>query len=100
MTIYDNGNTRPDSTGQPCTDTCYSRGLIMSIDESARTANITWQYSPGWFSFWGGSIVVLPNNNVEFDSTVPNAGLSKVVEATPGSSPQTVWQMNSSNVAF
>jgi hypothetical protein len=100
IAIYDNGNTRPDSTGQPCTDTCYSRGLIMSIDESARTANITWQYSPGWFSFWGGSIVVLPNNNVEFDSTVPNAGLSKVVEATPGSSPQTVWQMNSSNVAF
>jgi hypothetical protein len=100
LAIYDNGNTRPDSTGQPCTDTCYSRGVILNIDEAARTANITWQYSPGWYSFWGGSIVVLPNNNVELDSTAPGVSFSKVVEATAGNSPQPVWQMNSSNVAF
>ncbi len=100
IAMYDNGDTRPDSNGQPCTTDCYSRAVIMSLDESSRTAQITWQYSPGWFSFWGGSIGVLPNGNVEFDSTaVPNA-FSHVLEVTQTSAPQKVWEMDVSNTPF
>ncbi len=60
LALYDNGDTRPDSTGQICDGTCYSRGIIMNVDESARTAQVSWQYAPGWYSYWGGSIALLP----------------------------------------
>lgn len=100
IAMYDNGDTRPDSTGQPCTATCYSRALIMNIDELARTAQISWQYSPGWYSFWGGSIVVLPNNDVEFDSTAVLGGYSRVLEVTNESAPQKVWELDTTNTAF
>jgi arylsulfate sulfotransferase len=100
IAMFDNGDTRPGSTGQPCTTDCYSRAVIMNIDELARTAQISWQYTPGWYSFWGGSIVSLPNGDVEFDSSTVNGGNSRVIEVTPGPSPQIVWQMDSSNAAF
>lgn len=49
---------------------------------------------------WGGSIVVLPNGRVEFDSTTVNGGYSHVLEVTNGSTPQTVWEMDTSNTNF
>jgi arylsulfate sulfotransferase len=97
IALYDNGDTRPDSTGQPCSQDCYSRAVIMNIDEAALTARIAWQYLPGWYSFWGGSVVVLPNGDVEFDSSAVNGGGSSVVEVPNGSAPHVVWQMNSSH---
>ena len=102
LAMYDNGDTRPDSNGQGCVEyvTCYSRAVMMSIDESALTAQITWQYDPGWYSFWGGSIAVLPGGDIEIDSTVLNMGHSRVIEVTPGSAPQVVWQMDTSNSYF
>jgi hypothetical protein len=100
--MYDNGDTRPDSSGQTCVQevTCYSRGVLMNIDESALTAQIPWQYSLGWFSYWGGSIAQLPNGNIEIDSTIVNTGHARVVEVTPASAPQVVWQMNSPDTYF
>lgn len=100
--VYDNGDTRPDSTGQPCTDngTCYSRGVVMDVDESARTAQVSWQYAPGWYSFWGGSIAVLQNGDVEFDSTTPDGGYSRVIEVSQGPNPQVVWDMDSTNTLW
>jgi arylsulfate sulfotransferase len=100
IALFDNGDTRPDSSGQPCTTDCYSRAVIMNIDQSALTAQISWQYSPGWYSSWGGSIVVLPNSDVEFDSTTVNGGYSKVLEVTKGATPQKVWEMDATDAAF
>ena len=101
IALYDNGDTRPDSNGQPCgATTCYSRAVMMNIDESALTAQISWQYSPGWYSLWGGSIVVLPDGDVEFDSTTVNGGFSRVLEVTNSSTPQKVWEMDTSNTNF
>jgi arylsulfate sulfotransferase len=102
LALYDNGDIRPDSTGQPCTlgNTCYSRGIIMNVNESTHTASVTWQYAPGWYSPWGGSIGVLPNGDVEFDSSAVDGGNSSVIEVTQSSSPQAVWQMDSINAAF
>jgi hypothetical protein len=65
------------------------------MDESTNVASLQWQYLPGFFSFWGGSIDVLSNGDVEFDSSAPSdfAG-SLIIEASQTDSPQVVWQMN------
>lgn len=102
LALYDNGDARPDGSGQSCdlTGSCYSRGVIMSVDESSRTAAVSWQYAPGWYSYWGGSIGVLSNGIVELDSTTVNGGNSRVIEVTPGANPQVIWQMDTSNANF
>jgi len=100
LAIWDNGNQRLDSTGTiPCGAppfaACYSRATMFQIDESTFVANLLWQDLPGFFSFWGGSIGVLDNGNVEFDMTDPfNTSASQIMEVTQTDNPQTVWQMN------
>jgi hypothetical protein len=101
MAVYDDGNDRILSGGLPCgppvppSPNCYTRATIFQIDESTNVATLEWQYLPGFFSFWGGSIDVLTNGDVEFDSTAPS-GLSGslIIEASQTDSPQVVWQMN------
>ena len=101
MAIYDDGDLRIDSSGQPCeppippVTTCYTRATIFQIDESTNNASLLWEDSPGFFSFWGGSIEVLPNGNVEFDSSAQfgYTVASQVNEVTQTDSPQTVWQL-------
>jgi hypothetical protein len=74
---------------------------MLNIDESARTAQIPWQYAPpGVYSYWGGSIGLLSNGDIEFDNTSSNGGTSSVMEVTPGSAPRVVWQMNTSDSNF
>ncbi len=93
--LYDNGNQRPHD-GQQCylTNSCYSRGVIFDLDESTLTADIAWQYKLP-FRIWGGSIVTLPNGNIEIDSSSFNGGNSRVVEVTHESNPRQVWRMDS-----
>jgi hypothetical protein len=56
---------------------------------------LLWQYTPGFFSWWGGSIGVLSNGDVEFDSSEPfDDNASQINEVTYTSSPQVVWQLN------
>ena len=102
LAVYDNGNTRPDKTGQPCymSNSCYSRGVIMELDESARTAEVNWQYKLPWFSNWGGSITALPGGYVEMDSSTVNGGNARIVEVPLGSARSVVWEMNAENVNF
>jgi hypothetical protein len=69
----------------------------LHLDESAKTADITWhdRLAPV-FSYFGGSARLLQNGNVEFDecasTPVPafNAAIFEVTQTTP---PQFVWQM-------
>lgn len=98
-----------DSTGVACGSSstappCYTRAAILQIDEGTtpKTATVQWQYLPGFFSLWGGSVTVLRNGNVEFDSSQPynifdstgpfNPLVSLITEVTR-SSPEIVWQM-------
>ena len=108
LSVFDNGNFRMDSSGVACGSStsappCYTRAAIFQIDESTtpRTAKVQWQYLPGFFSLWGGSVTVLRNGNVEFDSsqphnisdsTGPNPVVSLITEVTR-TSPEIVWQM-------
>jgi len=99
LDIYDDGNLRIDSSGAACGSTgspaCYSRATIFQIDQGSYTANVLWQYLPGFYSSWGGSIGIIGNGDVEFDSSNPfNSSASLIMEVTQTDSPQIVWQMN------
>jgi len=56
---------------------------------------LLWEDIPGFYSFWGGSIGLLSNGNVEFDSTDPfNTLASQIMEVSQTDNPEVVWQMN------
>lgn len=102
MAVYDDGNYRTDSSGVACGSTtsapaCFTRATIFQIDESTNIASLLWQYSPGFYSFWGGSIEELSNADVEFDSSEPffpaTPIASQITEVTQTDNPQIVWQM-------
>jgi len=100
MAVYDDGNFRINADGVACGSSssapaCYSRATIFQIDEDTEAATLLWQDLPGFFSFWGGSIGVLGNGDVEFASSDPwTTTASVILEVTPTQNPQTVWQMN------
>ncbi|HEX3822034.1 MAG TPA: aryl-sulfate sulfotransferase [Candidatus Sulfotelmatobacter sp.] len=108
LAIWDNGDYRVlDTSGSTCLypgpPDCYSRATIFQLDESAMVANLQWQYLPGLFSVWGGSINQLANGNVEFDLNAPEPPpapspdlASEVQEVTQTSSPEVIWKMDMS----
>lgn len=102
LAIYDDGNLRPNADGALCGATttsppCYSRATIFQIDESTKLATLLWADLPGFYSFWGGSIDVLSNGDIEFDNSepfpAPRTSASQILEVTPTNTPETVWQM-------
>lgn len=100
LAVYDDGDLRIQN-GTACSPpippvtNCYTRATIYQIDESTNVASLLWEYSPGFFSFWGGSINVLSNNNVEFDSSAAFdfQMASLIQEVTQTDTPQEVWRM-------
>jgi arylsulfate sulfotransferase len=90
LTVIDNGNDRAGTTASP-----YSRALIVDIDETALTANVAWQYpaNPDFYSYWGGSVVQLPNGNMEVCMTHPTGKPSFTVELTFDTL-EVVWEMS------
>lgn len=106
LSLFDNGNFRIDSTGVGCGSTttappCYTRATVFQVDEDTKVVSLQWQYLPGFFSFWGGSVTVLDNGNVVMDSSEPynqfdssgpfNPLESVMTEVTPTG--EVVWQM-------
>jgi len=102
LILFDNGDARPDQNGQSCeiSSTCYSRAVILDLDESNLTANIEWEYKPGWYAFWGGSVEVLGDGSVEMTSSTVNGGTARSIEVTATSTPQVTWQMDTSDSNF
>ena len=102
LALFDDGDNRVlDANGDVCGTTgqmgCYTRIPVFQIDEAAKTATLVWvdNLSP-LFVFFGGSTRVLANGDIEFDecaTTVP-ANNAAIVEVTPTSPPQNVWQLN------
>lgn len=91
--VIDNGNYQ--AVGDP---PFASKAMIVNIDEGSRTASVGWQdpVSPNYFSYWGGSIDVLGNGNVEYcmsdpypDSTPPYSFAREVTLSN-----EIVWEMN------
>jgi hypothetical protein len=99
LAVFDNGNFRKDDVGDECTGNypdCYTRAVLVDVDESAKAAAVRWQDAPGFFSPWGGSIGVLDNGDVEFDMTAPFGGTptSRILEVSQTGTPEIVWQMD------
>ena len=99
--VMDNGNNRPLADGTVCgvagAAACYTTIPVWRIDESAKTATVTFrQVLPGSeYSFFGGGVQQLANGHVEYD--LAGVGLqvpsSQVFEVTQDASAQTVWSM-------
>jgi arylsulfate sulfotransferase len=101
LAVFDDGDYRIVPNNAQCSSgtsvpPCYTRATIYQIDESNNQATLQWQYLPGFYTFWGGSIGVLSNGDVEFDSSEPNLAVvgSPVIEVTQTDTPQIVWQMS------
>ena len=100
LAVFDDGNLRIDSDGVACGSTtsapaCYTRATIFQVDQGTNIASPSWDYLPGFYTFWGGSIGLLSNGDVEFASSDPfNAPSSPIIEVTQTNTPQIVWQMN------
>ena len=99
LAVFDNGDDRFFPTGQVlCTGqsaTCYSTVQIFDLDETAKTANLSFHTHVPFYSFFGGNVGVLANGNVEFCAAAESASTlaGDVFEITQGGSAQTVWHL-------
>ena len=106
LAVMDNGDDRIFASGITCGTTgappcLYSTIPVYQIDENAMTATLTTHYilPANLYNFFGGSVDLLPNSNIEYDLCGVGLG-SNVFEVTPQSTPQTVWQMQISGTYF
>ncbi|MFZ3217855.1 MAG: aryl-sulfate sulfotransferase [Candidatus Acidiferrales bacterium] len=101
LAVFDNGDFRQYPTGETCASLdeplCpyYSAPQVLTIDETAMTATLTFLDKLPNFSFYGGNTEVLANGNVEYDlCSIPTTPIATAVyEVTPDSPPETVWQL-------
>jgi arylsulfate sulfotransferase len=101
MAVFDNGDDRVFPSGVTCGATgeppcLYSTVPILSLDETAMTATLTFHVTAPTYSYYGGNNGVLKNGDLEFCETAePTTVLAgDVYEITQGGSAQTVWHMN------
>ena len=99
LTLFDNGNDRHSVTGFACGGSgqppCnYSTVPILQLDETARTATLSFHPTAPTYSFFGGNSEVLKNGNVEYcESAEPTAVAGDVYEVTQDNNAQTVWHI-------
>ena len=109
LSVFDNGNDRCYATPGGCAATSpappppFSRGAIFKVDETAMTARLAWQYPLNMYSYWGGNVMSLVNDDIEICASepvaigqpIPPSDLpSQVAELRLGpTSPVIVWQM-------
>jgi arylsulfate sulfotransferase len=100
--VMDNGDDRIFASGITCgapgNPPClYTTIPVFQIDENAMTATLTsHQILPAnLYNFYGGSVDLLPNGNIEYDLCGVGAigANSYIYEVTPQSTPETVWTM-------
>jgi arylsulfate sulfotransferase len=97
--LLDNGNDRVFPPGTTCNSAAappcmYTAADIFQIDESAKTAELTFHDLLPTFSLFGGNEELLNDGDVEFDQ-ISIAGLqSDVYEITRTIIPQTIWHLN------
>jgi arylsulfate sulfotransferase len=96
--IFDNGDDRiVDSQGDICGTAgqivCYSRAVVMDVDELNKTATVRYQHTLSQYSFWGGSVQLMPNENYVAGLSATTLG-SRAEEFAGDSSQAPVWQMD------
>jgi arylsulfate sulfotransferase len=100
LTVMDNGDDRVFPAGVTCgsagAPAClYTTIQELQLDESAMTATFQFhQVLPTpLYSYFAGNVEVLANGNIEYMLSGVTTG-SEIYEVTPGSMPQTVWEMS------
>jgi hypothetical protein len=99
LILFDNGNDRFLPSGQvtcglQTTATCYSTVPLLQLDETAKTATLSFNPTAPAFSFFGGNAAVLKNGNVEYCESAGGPGTAgDIFEVTQDSAAQTVWHM-------
>jgi hypothetical protein len=99
MALFDNGDDRVFPSDVPCGTTgepqcLYSTVPILSLDETAKTATLTFHLTAPTYSFFGGNAAVLKNGNVEFcESAEPTAVAGDIYEISQEGAEQIVWHM-------
>ncbi len=99
LIVFDDGNDRVFPAGVTCGATgappcTYSTVPLLQIDETAKTATLTFHPTAPGFSFFGGNAEVLKNGNVEYCDSAGGPGTAgDIYELTQDSVPLPVWQM-------
>jgi hypothetical protein len=99
----DNGDDRIYPNGQQCGTSgepaCYTTVQELQLDEGARTATFQFhQILPAAeYNSYGGNVEILKNGDFEYGLPGATGGSSEVFEVTPGSTPQTVWELTTPN---
>lgn len=99
LTVMDNGDDRMYPNGKLCGTSgepaCYSTIQEFQMDDGAKTATFQFhQILPAAeYNSYGGNVEILANGNFEYGLPGVPSGSSEVYEVTPGSNPQTVWEM-------
>jgi hypothetical protein len=99
LVVFDNGDDRVFPPGVTCGTTgeplcLYSTVPILDLDETAKTAALTFHPTAPTYSFFGGNSAVLQNRNVEYCESAGGPGLAgDIYEVTQDSIAQTVWHM-------
>jgi len=93
--VFDNGNLRP-MNGSPCILNCFSRALILRVQEDRHFAEREWQYLTNVFSAWGVYIERLNDDYIEVAMSQPDLTKvgSRIVQVTTDSEPLAVWQVD------
>jgi hypothetical protein len=97
--MMDNGYGRILADGKMCgtkdAGACYTTVPIYRIDEAAKTATLVFHkiFPPKQYSYWGGAVQRLPNEDVQID-LCSQGDNSDVWEVTRMTDPQTVWHMH------
>ena len=103
LTLFDNGDLRQvDSSGTLCgiMISCYSRPVIMTIDENAKTATLNWAPHVDYSNF-GGVSEALGSNRIEYtlsEDAVTNGG--RVVESTLDTPPIEVLRFDTQQLCY
>jgi hypothetical protein len=96
--VMDNGDDRIYPNGKQCGTSgepaCYTTIQVLQLNDSAMTATFLFhQVLPAAeYNVYGGNVEVLANGDIEYDLSGITAG-AETYEVTPGSNPQTVWEM-------
>ena len=97
--LMDNGDDRQFPAGVMCgvggaAPCLYSTASVLQVDEAAMTATLVEHYAPpaSMYSFFGGSVNLLANGDVEADFCGDTAGSVIQELRGPDGAQQVVWQ--------
>lgn len=99
LTVMDNGDDRIYPNGKQCGTSgepaCYTTIQELQLNDSTETATFQFhQILPAAeYNSYGGNVEILANGDFEYGLPGVSTDSTEVWEVTPGSNPQTVWEM-------